>query len=123
MKRIFLIEDDVSLCSLLAKMLKFEGISTIIANDGPVAKKILEQFNGKINVILCDIMMPGMDGYEFFECVKQTKKFADVPFVFVSARVSKEEEVKGLSMGARAFLKKPVDIATILSVIHQFDKN
>jgi DNA-binding response OmpR family regulator len=116
-RRIFLIEDDVYLCAMLAKMLKFEGIDTIIAHDGDAAKRILEGLSGTIDAILCDITMPGMDGYEFLEYANRSK-LAAVPFIFMSACVSKEEESRGLTMGARAFLKKPVSITLILDTVY-----
>ncbi|MDR2436002.1 MAG: response regulator, partial [Puniceicoccales bacterium] len=94
MKKIFLIEDDVNLCSILTKMLKFEGIGTMVAHGGLAAREILERIDDirAIDAILCDIMMPGMDGYEFLEYVKQSEKFAGIPFMFISACVSKDEE-------------------------------
>ena len=122
MRRIFLIEDDVYLCTMLAKMLKFEGIDTIIAHDGDAAKEILEGLSGVIDAILCDITMPGMDGYEFLEYVNRSER-ATVPFIFMSACVSKEEESRGLAMGARAFLKKPVSIALILEAMYPSAEN
>ncbi|MDR2720842.1 MAG: response regulator [Puniceicoccales bacterium] len=125
MKKIFLIEDDVNLCGILSKMLKFEGIEVMVAHSGLAAREILERINSAdaIDAILCDVMMPGMDGYEFLEYVKQSGKFAAIPFIFISACVSKDEEEKGLSMGAKAFLKKPINILTILSTLNNFSRN
>ncbi|MDR0715683.1 MAG: response regulator [Puniceicoccales bacterium] len=117
MKKILLVEDDAHLCAMLSKMLKFEGIDTVIAGDGSIAQEILEEIGDTIDVILCDVMMPNVSGYEFLAHIKHTVKFANIPFIFLSACVSKEEESHGCALGARAFLKKPVDIFTLLSAL------
>jgi CheY-like chemotaxis protein len=125
MKKIFLIEDCINLCGILARMLKFEGIGTMIAHSGLAAREILERINDTkaIGAILCDVMMPDMDGYELLEYVKQSAKFVDIPFMFISACVSKDEEDKCLAMGAKTFFKKPLVILAILSAINRFGKS
>ncbi|MDE6432200.1 MAG: response regulator [Opitutales bacterium] len=116
--RILLVEDDSTLCDLLSRMLKFEGIDSVIANDGLAAEKyLLSNPQVPIDLILCDVMMPNMDGYEFLKRVKNIPAYRDVAFVFTTARVSRDEELRGLMLGARAYLKKPVEIATLLEVI------
>jgi CheY-like chemotaxis protein len=121
MKTILLVEDDINLCDILSKMLKFEGINTIVVGNGHAAMEVLEKLpDGEIGAILCDVMMPDMDGYAFLDCVNGIEKFSSIPFIFISACVSKDEETKGLAMGAKAFLKKPVDISTILSTLKYF---
>ncbi|MDR0595418.1 MAG: response regulator [Puniceicoccales bacterium] len=117
MKRILLVEDDTHLCAMLSKMLKFEGIDTVIAGDGSVAQEILKEIGDTIDVILCDVMMPNVNGYEFLAHIRHTVKFANIPFIFLSSCVSKEEESRGRALGARAFLRKPVDIFTLLSTL------
>jgi DNA-binding response OmpR family regulator len=118
MTKILLVEDDASLCSILGKMLKFEGIGVIVADNGRTAKEILEAGqNLEIDAILCDIMMPEMDGYEFLSTVQKMGRFSTVPFLFMSACVSREEETKGIRLGARAFLRKPIDISEITATL------
>ena len=116
--KLLLVEDDVTLCNLLATMLKFEGLTSITAHDGYEAEKILmSEDAGTIDLILCDVMMPNMDGYGLLERVKNISTCQNIPFIFISAHVSREEEARGLAAGARAYLKKPVDIAKLLAII------
>ncbi len=119
---ILLVEDDEVLCDILAKMLKFEGINSIIANNGYEAEKILLDNHHDIHMILCDVMMPNMDGYEFLNRVKNISSCKDIPFIFTTARVSRDEELRGLMLGAKAYLKKPVDITTLLTTINDFQR-
>lgn len=120
--RILLVEDDDTLCDLLTKMLKFEGIDSVVAHDGLAAEEyLLKGPPEPIDLILCDIMMPKMDGYEFLQRVKKIPAYRDVTFVFTTARVSRDEELRGLMLGADAFLKKPVEIATLLEIINELE--
>ena len=122
--RILLVEDDTILCSLLSKMLRFEGIDSIIASDGVAAKEVLISGSaGQIDLILCDVMMPNMDGYDLLKHVKQLPRYRDVPFIFTTARVSRDEELRGMMLGAKAYLKKPIEMATLLAVIDDLKIN
>ncbi len=116
--RILLVEDDATLCALLSKMLKFEGMDSIIASDGAAAEKLLLSGSaGRIDLILCDVMMPNMDGYELLMRVKNIPRYRDVPFIFTTARVSRDEELRGMMLGAKAYLKKPIEIEILLQTI------
>lgn len=116
---ILLVEDDITLCEILAKMLKFEGIDSIITNDGIGAERILLGPSKPIDLIVCDVMMPKMNGYDLLKHVKNMPQYVDTPFIFITARASKEEELRGLMLGAKAYLKKPIDISTLLKTINE----
>lgn len=119
--KLLLVEDDTVLCGLLSKILGFEEIENVIVHDGHTAEDVLLKDDSRsIRLILCDIMMPGMDGYELLRRVKMIPFHKDTPFVFTTARVSKDEELRGLMLGAKAYLKKPIDIATLLDAIKHY---
>lgn len=119
--KLLLVEDDTILCGLLSKILGFEEIENVIVHDGYTAEDVLLKDDSRsIRLILCDIMMPGMDGYELLRRVKMIPFHKDTPFVFTTARVSKDEELRGLMLGAKAYLKKPIDIATLLDAIRHY---
>ncbi len=117
---ILLVEDDVILCNLLTKIFKFENITSIVTHDGCEAEDVLITREPNIDLILCDVMMPNMDGYEFLKHVKNIPRYENTPFIFTTARVSRDEELRGLTLGARAYLKKPIDITTLLDIIYQY---
>ena len=108
MKTILLAEDEDILRLLLARFLIINGFRVTQAVDGVEALEIMSKT--RIDLIMCDIMMPNMDGFELLKRIKEDCRYKDIPFVFLTARVSKAEEEYGLCLGAMAFLRKPIDI-------------
>lgn len=115
MKVILLVEDEVVLRSLMARALCLSGYTVVQAVDGREAINILNTKD--VDLILSDIMMPNLDGFELIKHVKGSDKHKKLPFVFITARVSKQEELYGLDLGANAFLKKPIDINECIKCI------
>ena len=81
------------------------------ANSGGMALKILDRFN--IDLILLDIMMPHMDGYEVCQKIKDTDKLASIPIIFLTAMDSQEDEQRGFDLGAVDFISKPFSAAIL----------
>ncbi len=104
MQKIVLVEDDKFLMELMAKKLTAEGFETVLASDGEEGmKKIREQ---KPDLVLLDLILPGMGGFEVLEELKNDNKIAAIPVVILSNLGQKDDIEKGFRLGAEDFLVK-----------------
>ena len=118
--RILIVDDEPLNVKLLAAMLPAEQYETIKAYDGREAlKKIV---NETPDLILLDIMMPGLDGYEVTRTVKNDSDTRDIPVILVTALDGTDNKIKGLEAGADEFLNKPVRIDGLVKLINKYDK-
>ena len=109
-----LIVDDTRVGRLLVEsVLKNEGYRVISAESGTEALSMLEQLNPDAMVL--DVRMPGMDGFELCEKIRERSETRLTPIVFLSAACSLEERVKGLSVGGDDFIRKPFDGAELVA--------
>jgi len=113
-KLILVVDDEQNMCRILQRLLESEGYRVIIALDGQTALDIIPKT--KPDLILLDIMMPGMDGREV--CVK-ARQICDSRIIYFTARadLAKPEKVRELSGEADAFLTKPASTKRILSMV------
>ena len=113
--RVLVVDDILPNVKLLEAKLKAEYYDVITALNGPEAlKKVIEE---NPDVVLTDVMMPGMDGFEVCRQIKANPKIAHIPVVMVTALTDTEDRVRGLENGADDFLSKPVnDIALMARV-------
>ncbi len=105
--RILIVEDTELLLDRLAQFLCFEGHSVQTALNGLEAVAAVAQCAP--DVILCDVLMPGMDGYEFSRRIKSDPDTEHIPIIMISARGQREEVVRGLEF-AEEYVKKPIDL-------------
>jgi len=103
--RILVVDDDVFQIKLLRFKLVKDGFQVDYATNGIEALEKLK--NNQYDLILCDIMMPGMDGFLFIKKIKQHPKWKDIPLIFLTARTDEPSVVKGLELGADDYLTKP----------------
>lgn len=106
-KRLLLIDDDPNLILLVKDYLEFRGYDVITAENGREALDILE--SSLPDMIICDVMMPEMDGYSLVEHVRQDPKTNWIPVLFLSAKGQSQDKVKGLSTGADVYMVKPFE--------------
>ncbi len=118
---ILLIEDEIELQQNLKEILEYNGYSLLVADNGQDA--LLKIENQKIDLILCDIMMPKMDGMQFLKIIREHSKFENTPFIFLSAKARKEDKINALLEGANDYLVKPVSSRIMLNAIHSALKN
>ncbi|MBA4320158.1 MAG: hypothetical protein C0412_17295 [Flavobacterium sp.] len=118
-KKILIIEDEKSIARALELKLVREGFKTTSVFNGELAIKILEK--EKYNLIICDLIMPKMDGFKVLETLKEKK---NKTFVMVLTNLSQEEDEKrAKALGAKDFfIKSNTPIATIVEKIKQFLK-
>lgn len=106
-KTLLLIDDDPNLILLVKDYLEFQGYDVITADNGRDALEILEKQIP--DMIICDIMMPEMDGYTLVERVRQDARTNWIPVMFLSAKGQSQDRVKGLSTGADVYMVKPFE--------------
>tara|TARA_R110001583_G_scaffold15501_2_gene63830 strand:- start:9919 stop:10965 length:1047 start_codon:yes stop_codon:yes gene_type:complete len=115
MKTILIIEDDTVLRETTAEILELENYKVVSASNGnrgvEQAKIILP------DLILCDIMMPEMDGYELLKNLSKNEKTKRIPFIFMSAKTEVKDVRKGMDLGADDYLTKPISEELLLSAI------
>ena len=104
--RILVVDDIPANVKLLEVRLLAEYFEVLTASNGADALEICE--TGKIDVVLLDIMMPGMDGFEVCRRIKDDPTTHDIPVIFISAKSEVEDETRGLEVGAIDFITKPI---------------
>lgn len=114
---ILVIEDEAMLRANLAKMLQIKGCKVIEAADGKDAVQQLEQIQPSL--IICDRMMPLMDGMEVLEWVRQQERFKEVPFVFLTARAEQPDLEMAMQAGAQAYITKPFIFSNLWATIQE----
>lgn len=115
MKKILLIEDDVVVRENTSEILELAGYAVTVAKDGKegaeAAKKIVP------DLIVCDIMMPHLDGYGVLHILTKDPQTAAIPFIFLTAKAEKNEWRKGMDLGADDYLTKPFEETELLQAI------
>jgi DNA-binding response OmpR family regulator len=115
MKTILLIEDDTALRENTAELLELSGYKVITAPNGKIG---IDKAKQEIpNVIICDIMMPEIDGYGVLEAMASGETTQHIPFIFLSAKTEHKEIRKGMDMGADDYLTKPFDEQELISAV------
>ena len=110
MFNILVIEDNKNMRKLICATLKQNGYSTFEAEDGEVGLDVLDTTH--IDLIICDIMMPNMDGYEFTETLRDGH--CETPIIIVTAKEQLEDKKKGFSIGADDYMVKPIDFEELM---------
>lgn len=114
-KRILVIEDSPSALRLMVYTLEKKGYQVITASDGLGGlRKARDEHPG---LIILDIMLPGLDGYEVCRQLRQKPETATLPILLLSAKAHQDDKDIGLRVGANDYLTKPVDPATIVAKV------
>ncbi|MDJ0582287.1 response regulator transcription factor [Crocosphaera sp.] len=111
-KHLLLVDDDPNLVLLVKDYLEFQGYEVTTAENGKEALRVLSDLHEKKkipNMIICDVMMPEMDGYTFIEQVRKNSSTNWVPVMFLSAKGQSQDKVKGLNVGADVYMVKPFE--------------
>jgi len=110
--RVLVVEDDVDIQKVIRMSLKMRGVSEVVLVE--TGTECIERLNGFTpDVILLDVMMPHLDGYETCRRLKQDPATRGIPVVFLTARVQKADRERGMSLGAVGYLTKPFDPMTL----------
>ena len=114
---ILVVDDDEVMRSALKRILVAEGYKVLLAEDGLELSKVLE--TTRLDMVLLDVNLPWVDGYELCRLIKNHHSLKDVPLILVSARKTKEDVEKGFSAGADDYVTKPFDIDYMIEVINK----
>jgi CheY-like chemotaxis protein len=112
---ILVVDDEELNHDMLSRRLKRQGYQVLLASNGYAALGIVEM--EKVDLILLDIMMPGVDGFQVLQGLREKRNEADLPIIMVSALTESEVMVKALSAGANDYITKPLDFPVVLARI------
>jgi CheY-like chemotaxis protein len=115
-KRVLIVDDDIRNIFALTSVLERQKMEVLSAETGQEAIEKLQSTAG-IDIVLMDIMMPGMDGYDTMRAIRKIERFRTLPIIAVTAKAMKGDREKTLQAGAWDYLAKPVDTEQILAVL------
>lgn len=114
-KTILLIEDNAEMSENIASILELESYHVLTAPNGKVGVMLAQQHQP--DLILCDIMMPELDGYGVYHVLNKDDKTSAIPFIFLTAKADKSEIRAGMNLGADDYITKPFEGSDLLKVI------
>ena len=121
MATILLIEDSIPILENLTEYLEMEGYKILIADSG---KKGIELAREHIpDLIICDTIMPGMDGYEVLYLILDLAKTHEIPFIFSTSNSEKVDRTKALALGADDYIVKPFALQTLSAMAKKWIKS
>jgi len=115
-KKILLVDDDMRNVFALSKILKERGMEIIKAENGKNALEMLDA-HADIDLVLMDIMMPEMDGYEAMQRIRSQVKYKNLPVIALTAKAMNDDKQKCIDAGANDYIAKPVDVERLLSLM------
>lgn len=114
-KKILLVDDEKDIVEFLQYNLELEGFEVITAYDGEAAlNKLIEN----PDLIILDIMMPKLNGFEACKRIRMTKNFENTPIIFLTAKSSETDEIKGLELGASDYIQKPISPKKLIARVN-----
>lgn len=122
MQKILLVDDEKDIVEFLKYNLELENYNVIVGYNGEEALEKLKNFP---DLIILDIMMPKLDGFETCKKIRDTKGFENIPIIFLTAKSGEINEIKGLELGASDYIQKPISpkklIARVKSNLRKVD--
>jgi len=115
-KKILLVDDDMRNIYSLTNALEEEGLHCVTADNGKTALDVLRQ-DDSIDLVLMDVMMPEMDGYEATEEIRKIERFRNLPIIALTAKAMKEDREKCFAVGMSDYISKPVNVEQLLSLM------
>lgn len=115
MKKILLIEDNQGMRENTAEILELSSYKVVTAENGKEGVRLA--MSESPDLIICDIMMPEMDGYGVLHALSKNESTARIPFIFLTAKAEKSDHRKGMEMGADDYLTKPFDDMELLNAV------
>ena len=115
MKTILLIEDNTEVRENTAEILELANYKVLQAENGKIGVEIAN--DNDVDLIICDIMMPVLDGYGVIHLLSKNQKTAAIPFIFLTAKSERGDFRKGMEMGADDYITKPFDDIELLKAV------
>ncbi len=117
MKKILIVDDEPNIVMSLEYTFKKKGFQVFIARDGSEALELLE--SNIPDVIVLDVMMPKVDGYQTIKKIKENEKLKETKVIFLSAKNKASDVEKGLQLGADKYLLKPFSVKKLVSEVNE----
>ncbi|OYV80614.1 MAG: DNA-binding response regulator, partial [Planctomycetia bacterium 21-64-5] len=114
-KHILIVEDEAHMAFGIKFNLEGEGYRVTVAADGPAALQAFERDPRGIDLVVLDLMLPGMSGYAVCEALRRSRD--DVPVLMLSARTLSEDRIRGYEVGASQYLQKPFELDELLAMV------
>ena len=115
-KKILIVDDEMRYDFALSSILEEKGMQVIVGKNGIEGLDHLKQ-DSDIDLVLMDIMMPEMDGYDAMKRIRQQQKFKNLPIIALTAKAMKGDRSKCINAGANDYMAKPVDPDKLLSLL------
>lgn len=115
MDKIIIIDDDKELRLLMKKCMEQETYTAAVAGGGAEGLRLIEENKDTCSLVILDIMMPDLDGFQVLQKIRQT---SNVPVLMLTAKSDEEDKVSGLRMGADDYLTKPFSINELMARVH-----
>lgn len=112
--KILVVDDEKDIIEFIQYNLEQDDFRVITASNG---KDAIEKMKEKPDLVVLDVMMPNLDGYEVCEKIRSKKVYNDIPILFLTAKSSEQDEVHGLNIGADDYIAKPVSIKKLIARI------
>ncbi|MBS2035538.1 response regulator [bacterium] len=115
--KILVVDDDEHILRSLSQYLELEDFNVVSASSGPEALTLFQQ--EKPDLLVLDVMMPGMDGFQVLEKLRNDPETASVPVLMLTARDQHNDILKGYQMGATSYLVKPFNLDELVEAIRE----
>lgn len=115
-RKVLLVDDDMRNTYALSRILADAGMHVVMADNGKMALEKLESEKG-VDIVLMDVMMPVMDGYEAIKEIRKKAAYKNLPIISLTAKAMPEDKAKSLEAGANDYLTKPVDVKKMLNIL------
>lgn len=120
MRKALVIEDNVEIRENIVEVLELAGFRVFVANDGNEGLQVAADMGP--DVILCDIMMPGLNGYEVIRELRANSATSKIPFIYVTASTEKSEVIRAMRLGADGYVRKPFEVSELMDTIESLLK-
>jgi two-component system chemotaxis response regulator CheY len=117
MTKLLIIDDEIKLRQTISELFSLSGYEVIEAQDGLEGLKKIKQM--PVDLIICDVMMPKLDGYAFIEQLKKTN-YANIPVLFLSAKTELSDKETAMNLGAKAYITKPFAFNELKSIVEAY---
>jgi len=114
MKKVLLVDDEADILEFLKYNLEQENFEVLVSSNGNDA---LKNISHKPDLIVLDIMMPEIDGFELYQKIRSDKSSQDIPIIFLTAKSGETDEIKGLDLGASDYIQKPISPKKLIARI------
>lgn len=118
-RKVLIVDDSKTETMYLTAMLQQHGFSVSSAHDAQQALELMAL--EKPELILMDVVMPGLNGFQLTRAITRSEQYADIPIILCTSKSMETDKVWGLRQGARDYITKPVDIADLLSKIQSLN--